>query len=118
MQGATARRDGGQGDVAALAGVELAGTVAELGLRARRVDNAASFDVRIALTVPPDVVLRAGYSAVAEVEVARVTDVLVLPERCLVHREGRTLVVVTHDPAMAARASRCVRSLDGRVQAG
>ena len=32
-------------------------------------------------------------------------------------REGRTLVVVTHDPAMAARAGRCVRLLDGRVQA-
>ena len=93
--------------LAALAGVELAGSVAELGLRARRVDNAASFDVRITLTVPPDVVLRAGYSAVAEVEVARVTDVLVLPERCLVHRDGRTFVQVrAADGAVQERAVR------------
>jgi HlyD family secretion protein len=65
----------------ALPGTELRGTVQELGLRARRVDNAATFDVRIALQPAAGVLLRAGYSAVAEVEVARADGVAVLPER-------------------------------------
>jgi HlyD family secretion protein len=78
----------------ALPGVELQGTVIELGLRARRQDNAALFDVRIAVTPRPDPLLRAGYSAVAEVEVARADDAVVVPERCLLHRGGRAFVVV------------------------
>ena len=30
-------------------------------------------------------------------------------------RQGRTIVVVTHDPAVAERAERVVRLLDGRI---
>jgi putative ABC transport system ATP-binding protein len=33
------------------------------------------------------------------------------------HREGRTLVVVTHSPEIAQRAARVVRIRDGRIQA-
>lgn len=78
----------------ALPGVRLTGTVIEIGLRARRQDNAALFDVRIQLEPIADVLLRAGYSAIAEVEVARVENVLVLPERCLSHRGGESFVTV------------------------
>jgi HlyD family secretion protein len=78
----------------ALPGQELRGTVLELGLRARRLDNAAQFDVRIALEPQPGVLLRAGYSAVAEVEVARAEDVVVVPERCLQHRSGEAFALV------------------------
>ena len=78
----------------ALPGVVLTGAVVEIGLRARRQDNAALFDVRIQLEPRADVMLRAGYSAVAEVEVARVDEVLVLPERCLVHRGGESFVTL------------------------
>lgn len=80
----------------ALPGVTLSGTVRELGLRARRQDNAALFDVRIALEPVPGLLLRAGYSAVATVEVARADDVLVLPERCIHHRDGAAFVTVRH----------------------
>ncbi len=78
----------------ALPGVTLTGTVLELGLRARRQDNAALFDVRIELQPQEGVLLRAGYSAVAEVEVARAENVLQLPERCLSHRGGASFVTV------------------------
>jgi HlyD family secretion protein len=80
--------------IGALPGVDLAGTVVELGLRARRQDNAALFDVRIAVTAPAGVLLRAGYSAVAEVEVARLDDVVVVPERCIAQRGAGSFVTV------------------------
>ena len=31
------------------------------------------------------------------------------------HAEGRTIVMVTHDADVAARAGRCIRLLDGRI---
>ncbi|WP_227470303.1 ABC transporter ATP-binding protein [Massilia sp. YMA4] len=34
------------------------------------------------------------------------------------HAEGHTLIIVTHDPAIAARCRRHVRLLDGRIVAG
>ena len=33
------------------------------------------------------------------------------------HRDGRTIIVVTHDPAVAERAERTIRIVDGRVAA-
>jgi HlyD family secretion protein len=76
----------------ALPGLELAGTVQEIGLRARRVDNAATFDVRIALQAGKDLVLRSGYSAVAEVELCRAEGVVVLPERAIQYQDGKPFV--------------------------
>lgn len=87
----------------ALPGVELVGTVLELGLRARRQDNAALFDVRIALESKPEVPLRAGYSALAEIEVGRVEQALLVPERCLLHRGGETFVWVQGPSGSAER---------------
>ena len=34
------------------------------------------------------------------------------------HRDGKTLVMVTHNPAVAGRAQRIVRVRDGRIEAG
>jgi putative ABC transport system ATP-binding protein len=34
------------------------------------------------------------------------------------HREGATVIMVTHSPDRAARASRIVHLLDGRIVAG
>lgn len=76
----------------ALPGVVLEGTIQEIGLRARRQDNATVFDLRIAVKPSADVVLRSGYSAVAEVELARATDVLVLPERVVADGGGERSV--------------------------
>lgn len=37
---------------------------------------------------------------------------------CEINAAGTTIVMVTHDPSLAARATRTVRMLDGRVDAG
>jgi len=78
----------------ALPGAELRGQVNEIGLRARRQDSAAVFDVRVALQPAADVMLRAGYSAVAEVELAHAENVLTLPERVLQFRGEGVYVLV------------------------
>ncbi|MBI5851372.1 MAG: HlyD family efflux transporter periplasmic adaptor subunit [Planctomycetes bacterium] len=85
--------------------VVLDGTIVEIGLRARRTDNATTFDVRIALRPDPAVPLRAGYSAVAELELARASGVVVVPERLLRWADGRaTVTVVAGDGAEVGRS--------------
>lgn len=78
----------------ALPGTELRGQVREIGLRARRQDNAALFDVRIALEPQAGLLLRAGYSAVAACELARAENVLVLRESALQFRGDQPFVLV------------------------
>jgi HlyD family secretion protein len=78
----------------ALPGTELRGQVREIGLRARRQDNAALFDVRIALAPQAGLQLRAGYSAVAEFELARADNALTLPERALQFHGDQPFVLV------------------------
>ncbi|MDP2173827.1 MAG: ABC transporter ATP-binding protein [Candidatus Cloacimonadaceae bacterium] len=34
------------------------------------------------------------------------------------HRNGNTVIIVTHDPAVAARADRIIRIMDGRIESG
>jgi HlyD family secretion protein len=80
--------------VGALPGVEVAGTVAELALKARERNNAVVFDIRIDLTAPESVRLRSGFSAVAEIEIDRRDDVLTLPERVVVFRGDEAFVDV------------------------
>ncbi|MGE0143575.1 MAG: efflux RND transporter periplasmic adaptor subunit [Planctomycetota bacterium] len=75
----------------------LEGKIVEIGLRARRVDNAVNFDVRIALEPVAGILLRAGYSAVAEIEFARAVDTVVLPERLITWRDGKPSVQVAID---------------------
>ena len=75
--------------------VELAGKIVEIGLRAHRQDSSATFDVRIALENTGEIALRSGYSAVAEIDLARATDVLIVPERCLRWDGGAASVLVT-----------------------
>lgn len=84
--------------------VVLRGEVVEIGLRARRQDGSSRFDVRVEVERPPEgVTLRAGYSAVAEVELARAEDVLVVPERVLRFDAGRPFVLVASGGGGAAR---------------
>jgi HlyD family secretion protein len=78
--------------VGALPGTVLDGKLVEIGLKAGERNNAVVFDVRIALDGPPPAVLRSGYAAVADIEVERREGVLVLPERLVEFRGGRSFV--------------------------
>ena len=80
--------------VGALPGTVLAGTLAEIALKAQERNNAMVFDVVLDVVVPPDTVLRSGYSAVADIEIERRDDVLVLPERAVEFRDGAAFVLL------------------------
>jgi HlyD family secretion protein len=69
--------------VGALPDRNLQGQVDRIALKGRREDQATVFSVEVALTDLDGAVLRAGYSANAEVIVRRARDALLLPERVI-----------------------------------
>ncbi len=79
--------------IGALPGVEVTGVLAKISLKARTEDNATVFPIEIELDESTDLVLRAGYSANADVIIDRRVDVLMLPER-LVTFAGDTATVM------------------------
>jgi len=69
------------------------GVLSRISLKSQKKDNATVFEVEITqLEVPEGMVLRAGYSANADVVIRRAADVLLLPERVVEFRGDSTLV--------------------------
>jgi len=66
----------------------VAGRLSKISPKAKKVDNATVFDVEVEIRSRGDAVIRAGYSANAEVVLQRKEDVLTLPER-LVQFSGK-----------------------------
>ena len=77
----------------AVPGKTLTGELIEIGLKSKEVNNASVFDVRIKLDKDDSFTLRSGYSAIAEIEMDRRDNVLVIPER-LVRFEGEKTYVI------------------------
>ncbi|UCC48875.1 MAG: efflux RND transporter periplasmic adaptor subunit [Gemmatimonadota bacterium] len=75
--------------IGALPNAKVTGTLYKISLKARTEDNATVFPVEIALDPTDEVVLRAGYSAQADVIIDRRDDALMVPER-LVRMSGDT----------------------------
>jgi HlyD family secretion protein len=73
--------------IGALPDAEVSGLLARIAPQAIERDNAKLFEVEIELEPAEDVVLRAGYSANADLVIREKKDVLVIPER-LVRFEG------------------------------
>ena len=83
--------------VGALPDRNLRGQVDRIALKGRREDQATVFSVEVALTDLDGAVLRAGYSANAEVIVRRASDTLLLPER-VIRFDGDTASVTVQLP--------------------
>lgn len=75
--------------IGALPETELQGTVSKISLKGRERENATVFPVEITVTAVEGTLLRAGYSANADVVIQRREDVVVIPER-LVSMAGDT----------------------------
>ncbi|MDA0711082.1 MAG: efflux RND transporter periplasmic adaptor subunit [bacterium] len=72
---------------------KVTGVLQRISIKSHKTDNSTVFDLEIGnLSASPDVYLRAGYSANADVIIRQVTDVPLLPERVIVFRNDSTLV--------------------------
>ena len=87
--------------VGALPDVQMKGRVTRIALRSTRTDQSVGFPVEIEITDLGGAVLRAGYSASAEITVRRADDVLLIPERLITYT-GDTVTVMVQNAAGAA----------------
>ncbi|MHC4105453.1 MAG: efflux RND transporter periplasmic adaptor subunit, partial [Planctomycetota bacterium] len=85
--------------VGALPECLLNGTLDEISLKAQQRNNATVFEVRLSFERPEDVVLRAGYSATANILVQKKDNILLLPERVIERRNAEAYVRIMKEPA-------------------
>ncbi len=83
--------------IGALPHTRIAGRLSKISLKAKKEDNATVFPVEITLTQTNGTVLRAGYSANADIIIEKRENVLIIPER-LVTFSGDTARVTVQLP--------------------
>jgi HlyD family secretion protein len=84
--------------VGALPECQLGGKLDEISLKAQQRNNATVFVVRLSFERPEGVVLRAGYSATANVLVQKKENILVIPERVIERRNAEAFVRILKEP--------------------
>ena len=92
--------------VGALPDAKVDGKVYKISPKSKTAEGATLFDVEIALLPAPGVVLRAGYSANADVVVREKQDVLLIPERLVTFADGKSH---GRDPGRRRRGAREAR---------
>jgi len=80
--------------IGALPDAQVKGTLSKIWLKARKQEQATVFPIEITLLEVKGTTLRAGYSANAEVIIARRDSVLLIPERLITQRNDSSFVTV------------------------
>jgi HlyD family secretion protein len=80
--------------IGALPEAKVEGKVSKIAPKSKTAEGTTLFDVEIEIVAAKDVVLRAGYSANADIAVREKTDVLLLPERLVAFADGKASVEV------------------------
>jgi HlyD family secretion protein len=78
--------------IGALPEAKVEGKIYKISPKSKTAEGATLFDVEIELLPAKDVVLRAGYSANAEIAVREKKDVLLVPERLVTFADGKATV--------------------------
>jgi HlyD family secretion protein len=78
--------------IGALPGKEIKGKVSLISLKALKEDNTTVFPVEITITDKQESTLRAGFSANANIIIAKKQDVLTIPERVITFRNDSAFV--------------------------
>lgn len=80
--------------IGALPADTVRGEVSRISLKAVEQDNATVFPVEITITETNGANLRAGYSANADIIIQKLENVITIPERVIVMRDGKSFVDV------------------------
>jgi HlyD family secretion protein len=80
--------------IGALPEAKVEGRVSKIAPKSKTAEGATLFDVEIDLLPGKDVILRAGYSANADIAVREKADVLLVPERLVAFADGKATVEV------------------------
>jgi len=80
--------------IGALPGQIVVGEVSRISLKAKQQDNATVFPIEIRITDTQGAVLRAGYSANADIIIEQVENIVTIPERVVIMRDGKSYVEV------------------------
>jgi HlyD family secretion protein len=89
--------------IGALPDVQMRGRVTRISLRSTRTDQSVGFPVEIEITDLNGAVLRAGYSASAEITVRRADEALLVPERLITWAGDTATVMVQNAAGVAER---------------
>lgn len=82
----------------------LEGTVSSISLVPNLISGVVVYDTKIALELPPDIALRIGMSATADIVITEEKAVLLVPERAIRQdSQGRTIVEVVVNEQVEAR---------------
>ena len=83
--------------IGALPDAVVFGEVSRISLKATQEDNATVFPIEITITDTNGVVLRAGYSANADIIIEQVENVITIPERVISMKEGKNFIEIPGD---------------------
>lgn len=83
--------------IGALPADTIMGKVSRISLKAVEEDNATVFPIEITIVNTNGAVLRAGYSANADIIIEKLENVLTIPERVIEMRDGKSFVEVPGD---------------------
>ncbi|MDY0297524.1 MAG: efflux RND transporter periplasmic adaptor subunit [Acidobacteriota bacterium] len=89
--------------VGALPDVKVNGRLERISPKAHKDGNSTLFDIEIAVLASGEAVLRAGYSATANIKVREKTDVLILPERLVTFDNGNRTVEIKEGENIVTR---------------
>ena len=84
-------------EIGALPAANVTGSLRMIAPKAKEEEGATLFDVEVEIEERGDVVLRAGYSANANIIIQEKTEVLVVPERLLLFEDDKTFVELPAD---------------------
>lgn len=80
--------------IGALPEAKVEGRLAKIAPKAKEEEGSTLFDVEISIEQAEGAVLRAGYSANADIVIREKTDVLVIPERLVTFADGKATVEI------------------------
>ena len=95
-------------NIGALPGENVNGVIRKIAPKAKIEQNATLFDIEIKLELSDTMLLRAGYSANADIIIQKKDSIVVVPERLVTFRAGSTFVEI--EEAANKSVEKCIKA--------